>query len=374
MYIELSSALIEQFASIANDDVIECLINARTAFRGKYHLICTETRSDALSAIRALPSECSCLCQPMFVDIHSKFTQYAGVKDRTGLYVRIIPDFKGADIIIDGASSVIRVGLDVASNQEFWKPTSLLLESASDHPYFNFIFSNKLKGLPYAFEVKQGGGGAINKEITRLVKNESFLLCIVDSDRISPSCSIGPTASKVKTAFDELQRQSLTNLASYYVFDCHELENLFSFDVFLESLANINAQYKKCLMRIKGVETDPTYHEMRKYFDFKKGFLYKKTKDNAYIQSAFAPSPFFCNQYNVNICRECENCNHQIVEGCGSNMLNLLFGNTGIGNQNFLLPDEVFLTDPSGVSEEWARISDLVFKWCCSIPSCSAAV
>jgi hypothetical protein len=202
----------------------------------------------------------------------------------------------------------------------FEAPT-LICENLTDAGIFKgfleLYIKNKLslKGVDLYIDFVPGGGSTTCQVLEHHQKtSNSPSLCIVDSDRASPSCEIGNTAKKVM----EIDEHPMTKR---YLINAREAENLLPLE-FLTLFAcqsSLNTKLDKLIplynLRINDVAPYV-------YFDVKKGLV------KADLQEQLASSIFWkevANRLGLNVeacnCQSRKHCNCILIDGLGSNLL-----------------------------------------------------
>ena len=143
--------------------------------------------------------------------------------------------------------------------------TSLLFENSEDGAFYVkciHFFTRKNKWcIKNKYEIMNGGGDTIAKELIRITKNrDKILFCLCDSDMKSPTSAMGDTAKNAKKLFDALSNKE--KFFSKLLIDTSymEIENLIPSDF----LCSINPK-SKCFFE-KFISNNASL-----YVDLKKG-------------------------------------------------------------------------------------------------------
>jgi hypothetical protein len=110
------------------------------------------------------------------------------------------------------------------------KPILLLEGPKSDGIVFDAIINsilkfNKIGKLSY--EKRSGGGDTTLEVLKGLIADRHVIACICDSDRLTPTCSLGGTANKIQKNLHLLPTAILT----FLVTPTREVENFVPFEV-----------------------------------------------------------------------------------------------------------------------------------------------
>lgn len=99
---------------------------------------------------------------------------------------------------------------------------------------FGEAAATRQRGLCFKLRGAEGRGGSTHRAFQALAEQDGHVLCIVDSDRSSPTDAPGRTAVDVTAVRDALRRAC--RVAEAHVLPCRELENLLPASLVLHAL------------------------------------------------------------------------------------------------------------------------------------------
>ncbi|PKM18913.1 MAG: hypothetical protein CVV11_10880 [Gammaproteobacteria bacterium HGW-Gammaproteobacteria-15] len=162
------------------------------------------------------------------------------------------------DIIHDDQDIIIRY---------LAKPCLVLEDASEKHLYQQIIKSystSNNRQINVSFKTVHGGGDTTHLRCAEEYLTNEHVYCICDSDKKTPTDSIGGTARKAKTFFQKINRQS-----NLLILDCHEIENLLPLNVLNSKAKQDQALTIRFLEMISAVNDQ---HYL--YYDFKKSHSY----------------------------------------------------------------------------------------------------
>lgn len=371
MYIEIGDSIGTYLQSGANDrktlDEIESILAyaSCTSREGK-HCIKTASRGCAQKITDFLKQQSQ---KVFFNHINSKFSTYlAGIKDLVKPYIVIEKTNKK----IDRRDEKIIVNTEFASRGEFWSTVGFLPENINDWRYFlRIAYYEKIKDsnlncIDFSLTPEQGSGGRTIDTYKLRCREEKFIVAILDSD-----CSYPKQQYIPKSNAEQFSKLNPVNFptGTAVILDVHEIENLFSSDIFLSN-ANVNNANKFIGYNLP--------LEIRQFYDFKTGFAYNRLFNNPYMNKKLVDSGIIMKLCgNLLAClKKNKNCSCVVVEGMGKDYLIDLFGpninetredilkavKTDFENRLKNAPEN--LIDP--IKNEWLRIYKVFLTWFCS--------
>lgn len=257
----------------------------------------------------------------------------------------------------------LRVNYKYAMKQHFWDETFLIPENIEDDRYLlKIIDYEKSKQIPfqhisYKFRKEQGGGGKNIKQVflSRL-QEHAFVLSILDTDKKSPRDDYGATAK----CFEDDSFIHQYKDIFYYIPNIHEIENLFSSDVFME-LSSYNERTRNTIKRIESKSISDA-DVFRAYLDIKKGYTYKKIDKNEYLKELLEVD-FSSVSCSNGVCPCSENsCDKIFLEGASQSYLTDIFSNPNFDSK---FNSAVVLLIPK-IKDEWEKIFLIFITTCCS--------
>lgn len=373
MYIEIGDSIGAYLQLGSSDkktlDEIESIL-AYACFTSREGKHCIKTASrDCAQKITEYLSAQSGPQKIFFSYINLHFSTYlAGMKDLVKPYIVI----EKTNEKIKKFDEKIIVNTEFASRCEFWNSVNFLPENIVDWRYFlRIAYYEKLKdsnlnNIDFSLTPEQGSGGRTIDTYVFRCREEKFILAILDSDCTYPNQSYIPKSNADQ--FDKLN-PFLFPTGTNVILDVHEIENLFSSDVFLNNGNKNNAN------KFIGYNLPP---EVRQFYDFKTGFAYNRLFKNSYMNKQISDSGItikLCGKF-FECLKKNKNCSCVVVEGMGNDYLIKLFGsNTNetkkdildavkidFGNRLKNAPEN--LIDP--IKKEWLRIYKAFLTWFCS--------
>lgn len=373
MYIEIGDSIGTSLQLGSNDrktlDEIESILTyaSFTSREGK-HCIKTASRACAQKITDYLQTQ-SGYQKIFFSYINSHFSTYlAGIKNLVKPYIVVEKTNKKIERLEDK----IIVNTEFASRCDFWNSVNFLPENIIDWRYFlRIAYYEKmqqsiLKNIDFSLTPEQGSGGRTIDTYKFRCNEGKFILAILDSDCSYPNQPYIPKSNADQ--FNKLD-PTIYPTGTNVILDVHEIENLFSSDIFLSNGNKNNAN------KFIGYNLPP---EIRQFYDFKTGFAYNRLFKNSYMNKKIIDSGI-----TIKLCRnllEClkknKNCSCVVVEGMGNDYLIKLFGcninetKKDISNavksdfENRLMGAPEDLIDP--IKKEWQRIYRAFLTWFCS--------
>lgn len=257
----------------------------------------------------------------------------------------------------------LKVNYKFAMEQHFWDETFLMPENIDDDKYLlKIVDYEKSKSTPfqhisYKFRQEQGGGGKNIKQVflTRL-QEHAFVLSILDTDKKSPNDVYGATA---KCFEDDSVIHQYKDIF-YYIPNIHEIENLFSSDVFME-LSSYNARTRNIIKVIESKSISDA-DVFRAFLDIKKGYTYKKIDKNEYLKELLEIdfSSVSCSK-GICPCSD-SSCDKIFLEGASQSYLPDIFSNPNFDSK---FDSAVVLLIPK-IKMEWEKIFLIFMTTCCN--------
>ncbi|WP_163034759.1 hypothetical protein [Pseudomonas viridiflava] len=268
----------------------EChaLENLAIALRKGTHLITGNTQS--LIAASKTP-EISLYAKQAFTKAAAKASQSRGLTSWVTTYT-LLGDFP--DLIenhINNETVIIQTSLNSIFQLELQSPCEIIFEDMNDKHIYQTIsdwFKKESLRSPHIhtnFRSIHGGGNRTHMVYSeRQDQQNTFCLCITDTDKKYPDDVIGPTCAEVINTDNPLRP-----LSKHLNLDFQEIENLIPLG-YLAQHARTN-EAREILSSLKRAE-DNGHPESKLYFDYKKGLnvkgFYKTTSKSDYWASALS--------------------------------------------------------------------------------------
>jgi hypothetical protein len=210
----------------------------------------------------------------------------------------------------------------------------LLLENPNDTHLYREILNyfkvqNGASNVECEFDVMNGGGNTIYEEFSRItLEKRSFTLCLIDSDKNSPSCEYGSTAKQF------IDNPISTSWGLISILKVHEIENLIPFQIYTKYINKHHSLNKKILSQL-ALSNDC---DLFNYIDLKNGMKKKRLLGlNSECQN------YYSIKFNMNTsdieckCPNLLNCNCFIFQPLGRTILKKIM--------NFVSKEGINITD-----------------------------
>ena len=341
-------------------NVIQALIESRR--KGHSLIFCHGLTSEII--IKALQKSGNTYHAKIFESIKNKFRQKLSLIKE----LNTLSEIRGStNLKISKKSNTINIPYKFANNSNIFNSPTLLAENLNDCIFYeNRIAKNyKSKSNPNLEFIKtksnheSGGGNTINHSLNNhLQKNDSFCLCIVDSDKNAPECKLGQTALNVKKIYSPEKN----HLSYLHIVDCYSAENLIPMNIIdneiEKSYQHIDNKTKRNIISIR---TSDSW----KYLPLKKGIKCKE------LHESNATSNYWLNECMNNICVNsfnyptCDsNCEKDIIPKIHtktlSNSLNDNEYNSTKWNLGFKREDN------PDILNNYETLSKLIKSWLCA--------
>ncbi|EMY6774305.1 MULTISPECIES: hypothetical protein [Vibrio] len=265
----------------------------------------------------------------------------------------------------------ITISYKLAKLESFYRGATLLAEDETDCEFFDLIASayakfNYGKSIISRINYLEGGGSKTHPKYLRMMKDNTFGLCIVDNDKKHPESKEGSTSSKFKNNGKE---RGLNNNQEAIVLDFHEAESIIP-DSILETI--IDKTKIDDFDNVINLDKKINYR-FRKYFDHKNGISLKdawildKNRNEKFWENALKN----LNAFNHKPCRETKTCanskNEQVCHSCieingfGQNILE-----HSINQLNRVHLRTVTRDLSPYIAKQWDAIGCSVLNWSCS--------
>ncbi len=198
-------------------------------------------------------------------------------------------DYAQSGSLISSASCVLNVRLSILVDrprqdnqvivdaqtfpqERLYMPGVLLVENAArDGTFFKIIIQIVAKKLGIGrvhVEAAHGGGDDIVASLENQIVLRRYIVCIIDSDKMSPFCPLPMKATKIEAVI----RRTNWKFIKFVVLGCHEIENLLHPELILG--LRCSAQYPSAdvIRRLISTEKDLFGEDsLWRYFDIKEG-------------------------------------------------------------------------------------------------------
>ncbi|EIL8372590.1 hypothetical protein LME41_003126 [Vibrio alginolyticus] len=265
----------------------------------------------------------------------------------------------------------ITLSYKLAKLESFYRGAILLGEDETDCEFFDLIASvyaktNYGKSIISCINYLEGGGSKTHPKYLRMMRDNTFGLCIVDNDKKHPESKEGSTSSNFKNNGKE---RGLNNNQESIVLDFHEAESIIP-----DSILSAIIDNSKIDDFDNVIDLDrKTGYQFRKFFDHKNGlslrdaWILDKNRNEKFWENALKN----LNAFNHKPCRETKNCvntkNEQVCNSCieingfGHNILE-----HSINRLNRVHLRTVKRDLSPYIAKQWDAIGCSVLNWSCS--------
>lgn len=259
--------------------------------------------------------------------------------------------------------NVIRISANVLSQTNILNPTILLGENLNDANFLIYfgrarLIKNRLQGVHLSYDPR-GGGGHTTADIYDDIQQArlNLCLCIVDSDKLFPSASIGQTARDVQRVNDVSQP-----LCQYFILPTHEIENIIPLSILTESSEN-DPNLLNAINDIRRVESE----DSRLFLDIKQGLKLNDIINNTnidfanYWNSVIAAMSLPNDCWAASECVRDNDCTCIVFHSMGNNVISNVLSYV----QNITHHKLSEMVDKS-VEKLWEIHGDIIISWCCA--------
>lgn len=260
MIIIIDASILEDIEK-SNDLILNCLENIAIARAEGNHLV----SADPVVASEILKLRFSNRAERVFNLIRTRAIQELAECLESEFYVRVI----GSRYNSPPRNNERLVDISTFNKISVISPTSLLCEDSLDGKVISelvkhYIFVTEGISLRLKYKLEHGGGERIVREFSvKNSSNDSFLVCVIDSDKKFLKDSFRGKAKKLFEA-----RNSCSNTSFVEILPCHEVENLIPVD-HLEAM--FSSDHSKMNGVIKSLNSNNYLRYAINFLDLKKG-------------------------------------------------------------------------------------------------------
>lgn len=309
-------------------------------------------------------SDISVIAEKGFAKAQSDLPQNKSLRDFVSESVLVVdtvsqPSTQGA--------ATIHVDIRNFASASLSLPTHLVGESYEDTDFFRrvgeyYAYVNGAPGLRIKARASSGGGGSTKFVFSRKQQTGDLVLCIVDSDKDSPSGKMGGTARGVRK-----KRNPSSSLSHVFVLPARETENMLPDELLRRALSLTQHSQIRRLGEIGDLDC-----EARRYVDMKGGLRFEKVLSMPKVASqqfwtGIASSIFKsgvkrtfqrCKKFGK--CMGGSNCTCTILNNMGSNTLSECIKEIEDYNRQ-----ELAQVVEGCAPDTWEKAGELVATWCC---------
>lgn len=362
MYIEITQAYADALDASGIGPMWEILTNIHIALRKGAHIIVCEKSSVAEVIVKKASKRADILSD--FASIETEVSRELRIlRSSLNRYYSLVPSLN-TDYAQTGKK--IEIGIDVASNDCFWKEANLVVEFSTDYICYKMIADYEKSKDPnictinIAFNPVSGGGHTSLDVFENIRQKKEIVFGIVDSDYDYDGGPLGSTAQAY-----EMCSSAKSILSDYIILGVRELENLFYSSSFIDGL-DFNQTLKSSIeqkMRC-ALRHDPKFEL---FYDIKSGYTRKSVALKPALM-AILETTACCSDANERNCKKCKEpvCNTNIMKGFGGDFIKKIrakyCGSSAVGN--FFRDAEL---KNSNLDDEWSKLGRCLFEWGCGL-------
>jgi hypothetical protein len=157
-------------------------------------------------------------------------------------------------------------------HERLYMPGVLIVENAArDGTLFKIIIQAVARRLGVGrvyVETAHGGGEDIVRTVESQIEQRKYIVCVIDSDKVSPFCQAFAKATKIERVIHETDWKFIKLI----VLGCHEIENMLHPEIILGLRCSLQYPSTDIIRRLVDVEGDLFGEDsMWRYFDIKDG-------------------------------------------------------------------------------------------------------
>ena len=361
MYIEFSQEFADYFKNNPSSDLLlQILQQACSAMREGQHIVACESRIVAQSICCTAQTISEGRIVRYFHNLYFRHAEIASCKQKVTIFIRVVAPPVKLQRTKLSEQQIIEVAPEIACRSGLWQKTKLLLEDSEDDFFFeqicDYIRAKENILLPYDINSLHGGGTRTANQLHEIQESKSQLcLCIVDSDRHTPSSPFGETASKVQQIYI-----SDYPLVELIILPCHELENLFLSIGILEKITEHDGQMRKTVKIISDIVQKN--NNILLFFDLKKGYKKKDIENDLFWKTYLTSYPVITCQRISSCSCTCTPCKGIVVHGFGNSYL------AKIKYQGILKQLDCYFNEfHNEVQLMWKALAYNIISWCCNL-------
>jgi hypothetical protein len=363
MLLVLDASLINEIESSENNNAINALnLIAHSRRLGKHIVLGNRSVVKYLATCDFLSAQ----SRSVYRKIYEQLPITSGYINNIHLSIEI---FSGSLLEVTDKENfrVIRVPVKYFTDFSILNKSVLLFEDMTDSDIYKiivryYLYRNNLGNIKIDYEPRNGGGQNTHKAFAEIQRSEqSFCLCLLDSDKKHAMAEIGSTAKSVVKINDNNKP-----FCDVLILKFREIENLIPTLMYKEIFeSDINK--KEAVNFLKRVD-ESDLSETRKYLDMKKGLNLEKVfkeKSQTDFREYWVEFAMGFHDRKFDKClteKKCLKdkssvCNCNITLGFGDNILKEIEKRYADQDISHMISGELIL--------EWERIGSIITAWCC---------
>ena len=220
------------------DRARDALLNLSTVAYQRQHLVSGSRRMfKEIQQLAALGKPAT----DRFHEASALLTDADALRHKVLAYVHVKPAGQAPNVEVDtraGANQIVfNVPLDYFADSGRTDRSWLIGENLRDTDTYVALgeaYAKRSPGFLCTLKKSDGHGGATAQAFALLARQDSWTLCLVDSDRCAPAADLGQTASDTIKSLADLRAQG--KIAHAHVLPCRELENLLPTALVIDAL------------------------------------------------------------------------------------------------------------------------------------------
>ncbi|PTR25848.1 hypothetical protein [Pseudomonas sp. GV085] len=208
-----------------------------------------------------------------FKSVFVRVPQQESILEKVEVYVKIIPGDGIPSLSTIGNQKIICIPLTFCADMNFRTPLEIIFEEINDRYIYEIITewyvsqALDVRTLNRKYRPIHGGGNRTYSVFERTQsENNSFCLCITDSDKKFPTDDSGATSTKVRESNDATKV-----LAHHLDLDFHEIENLVPLSFIADKS---NSRHTDVMIAALKTAEQNGHQEAKLFYDYKKGLKY----------------------------------------------------------------------------------------------------
>jgi hypothetical protein len=326
---------------------------------GKHYFFADRKTLRKLSKLAGLTE----ISHRIFFHLYNNSSELKQVDNLTSLKVILDRTNLSYALYTESECKNIFIPIDEIVNLNCTQKTRLLCEDMTDAQFYTLITKyylkkNNLQNIRI-HPIPQGGGGQnIEKEFKSISESCSeFCLCIVDSDKKSPSTDFGDTYKSLISHYDHNKHA----LCEVFPLGVREIENIIPL-YFINKIYGDDVNFTKLITVHQNIFN--THKNSRDYFDFKNGIKWRNIKDQKRTHEKYWYNIVDSANLLTTLNPSSLDKDHIILRGYNSHLLKKTIQYFEENFDNIITELELESRD----EKIWNEISKHIINWCCSYP------
>ncbi|MEG3435978.1 hypothetical protein V0288_02505 [Pannus brasiliensis CCIBt3594] len=362
MLIKIDRSLTENL----NEEIVEALRYLAIAIKeGKHKVIAKKETLKPVLECADLSANERAIYQKLYNSV--EFNANLQVVSK---YIEVLEPCPEPKLELSGGKQIIKVPARFFNDSAKIQKTILLCEHDIDTKFYEIIVKvfrvwKQLKSVPIDYTPIGAGGSLIAIEYQKNQNSRKNLcLCIVDSDRLSPSANLGGTAQKIQ----EIDDINLV-FTQLIILKVRAVENLIPNSI-LSEVCQSNRERSKALEILESI-TDSSGIEVRNFLHLKEGskFFHLANSSNQAIKKFWQEKLGSIPTLSSRIAKECiedwkcnvkkDECECYIFSGFGAKLLEDSI--EWLKKQD---PHKIAQMVDTDLRTEWEYLGQQIVDWC----------